>query len=680
MWGFKDIAIIQIGKAFLNKEGRKRANSTVSSVFLQPIVEGVENYKMLYKRKRRRAILLLIAFLLLMVFVLTFSVLLFNSGNNIISYNETGYVIAMGQEDVSSDQKVVVSNFLDSFKGTVELFTPIFDSFISETADVTGKSRPAGNAYQINLFGSYEAEFVTGSTMRPASFYYTKLLALVVPIAVLAIVFQGFNIMTNAEDNANKIKELVTRFILAVSMLVFTPYILSGSIIGMNLLVKELTGGQQLTEFITEFVDTVKQGYEAGTGDQINNTLNSVFSLGTNNIVAFFQSLPIILPFVLILLLFLYVSFQFIIRYLNLYFLACIYPFAIVFYIHPSTRMYPTNFWKQWITFLIHQPVFVLGYIIVQDLLFDMLEAGPQFEQVLIFLAMLLFLATINQISARIWGDVFTAVSTNIQSALGTAMAYRGATAPVRRAGSVAQDFKRGAVGGHISGFGSALGRNFGEKSGIISSISGKKAGTSFNGGVNPTKSGGLSSSVIPSGQSADAVQHTRLNDATQSEFGRSLTGNGLDVTASDPENGVLSVGGDFYASRDEKTGVSTLYTSEADAKLDGIDKSSLTKISGSSFNIKDTSNNLGRKEYNKTIGKYAKEQGFKGTVHLTPSADDSRVANNMKFAKGYNEARGIDGVVIQRFAKNAPKGDENGKINKIHIYNEVLDGQSETN
>lgn len=675
MWGLKDLAIVQIGKTFIKKEGRETISSSLKTVFIEPIKEGVSNYKKLYRANKGKAIGLLIAFLLLMSFVLLFSFnLFFSADKSFVSDTYRAGFVGMGQEDVSSDQKVVVSNFLDSFKGTVELFTPIFDSFISETADVTGKSRPAGNGYQINMFGNYEAEFTTGTTMRPASFYYTKLLALVIPIAVILIVFQGFNLMSNPEDNANQLKPIVQRFVVTIVLLVVTPYILSASIIGMNLLVKELTGGQALTEFITQFVEQVKQGYEAGTGDKINNTLNSVFSLGTNNIVAFFQSLPIILPFVLILLLFLYVSFQFIIRYLNMYFLACIYPFAVVFYIHPKTSSYPNNFWKQWITFLIHQPVFVLGYIIVQDLLFDMLEKGPGFEQVLIFLAMLLFLATINQVSARIWGDVFSAVSTNIQSAIGAGLAYRAASSPVRRGSQTLQDFKRGAVGGHVSGVGSALGRNFGEKVGITSALTGKPSSSVFS--SKKGNGGGVGVSVPKSSGSGDLVQHTSLQDATSSKFAQGFTEKGYEVTSTDSEGGVLGVSGDFYANRDEKSGLTSLYTSKDDAVLDGAKEANLTKVSGTSFNVKDLSNNNGRKEYNKTIGKYAKDSGFKGTVHLTPAADDKRVAANMKFAKGYNEARGIHGVAVQRFAQNAAKGDPKGKITKVHVYNEIMDGQ----
>ena len=127
----------------------------------------------------------------------------------------------------------------------------------------------------------------------------------------------------------------------------------------------------------------------------------------------------------IILLEIIFISLQFIIRYVNLYFLACIFPLAVVFNIHPKTSGININFWKTWITLIIHQPFFILGYVIIQNMLSEMLKTGVSLEQIILFVGMLLFLSSINIIVAKIFGDVFTAVMNNVVAAAGTALINR---------------------------------------------------------------------------------------------------------------------------------------------------------------------------------------------------------------------------------------------------------------
>ena len=55
-------------------------------------------------------------------------------------------------------------------------------------------------------------------------------------------------------------------------------------------------------------------------------------------------------------------------------------------------------------------------------MLSSMLKSGVSLEQIILFVGMLLFLSTINVIVAKIFGDVFTAITNNIVAAAGTAM------------------------------------------------------------------------------------------------------------------------------------------------------------------------------------------------------------------------------------------------------------------
>ncbi|MEI7579121.1 MAG: type IV secretion system protein [bacterium] len=658
---------MKIGKQIGNN--LNKFYSALDVVIAQPVKEAKGNYVKIYKKDRIKAIFLLIAFVLIIALSILFSVWFFNNDyptstqTNLNEFNS----MPLGQ---SSEQKTVVTSFLESYKATVQLFTPIFDGFVTSTADPTGKSQPSGNGFSYNPVANNNTEFYSGATVRPATYYSNKLLVLVTPLLVVLIVIQGFNFING--EKPEELKSFIYRVLYTVALIILTPQILSLSLIGSNLLTRYLTDGKPVTQFMVSFLDKIQQNYQSNTQDQIVTVITTITTGGTSNIVALIQSLPIILPFILILLLFLYISFQFILRFLNLYFLTAIYPFTTVFAIHPKTQGIASNYWKQWVSFLIHQPVFVLGYVIVQELLFDMLDKGASIEQILIFLAMLLFLSTINMVSSRIWGDVYTALSTNIQSAIGAGVAKNMLyDKPKAQVSGMSQSFKSGALGGLVNNFSSFAGRKTGEKLGTVNTFGKSSFGNAGGSGITAS-SGGKSAS-----SSGLKVQHTALEDGTKSFIAQGLSESGYNVTSSDPTNGVISTGGSFYAnSESDQKGLSTLYMSKSDAKLDGVKESAIKEVSIPSMSVRDTSNKLGTQEYNRKVGKFAKDKGIKSKVHLNQSTSGERVATNLKVARGLNQAQNVHGVVVKRFANNAPKGDPNGRITKFYVYNELLKGE----
>jgi cell division protein FtsW (lipid II flippase) len=52
----------------------------------------------------------------------------------------------------------------------------------------------------------------------------------------------------------------------------------------------------------------------------------------------------------IIVILFIFLAFQFIIRFVQMYFLACIYPLAVLFEVHPKMGSVSRNYWKTWIS------------------------------------------------------------------------------------------------------------------------------------------------------------------------------------------------------------------------------------------------------------------------------------------------------------------------------------------
>lgn len=658
-----------IGKIDQKWDQFKGATDTL---LVDPLKEAKGNYLRIYKKDKKKAIWLLVILLSILVASFFISYILFGRANirgGNTAQNEYYYSTTMARgegDDIDLGEDVTVSSFLESYKWALDFFTPIFDSFISQTADVTGKSTPSGNGYSFSLTASNQTEFITGTSIQPATVYYSKALVLIVPIAVLLIIIKAFNFIASPENQQESVFGYFKRVIGTIVLLIITPTIMSLSIVAVNLLSKQFIGNGSLTDFMLTFIERLEEEYSAGTADYIVSIFTNITGMG---ILGFINSLPIILPLTLILLLFLYVAFQFIIRFLNLYFLAAVYPFAVVFNMHDKTANIQNSFWKQWTSLLIHQPVFVLGYSIVQNLLDDMLNSsGVGLEQILIFLGFLLFLASINMIASRIWGDVYTAISQNISAGLGTMLASKAITTPKNIAQEKVQSFKSGAFGGLTTGVSSYTGKKFGEKVGLIKT--GGKSAFSKGGSSEKGIGGGAAGGDISGG----TVRHKGLTDGSGSFMAQDLKKQGYDIASSDPSSGVLSVGGDFYGYKDSKSGLTTLYTSQKDATLDGIAKDKVEKVSVSGLNIRDTSNKVGTQTYNQQVGKFAKEKDFKGKVHLTSSASDGWVRNNMRLAKGYNQARNVAGVAVKRYAQNAKRGDPEGKIQKIHVYNEMLE------
>ncbi len=625
------------------------------------------NYNKIYAKNRVKALILIIIFILLMLSVLFVSIKIFTKPSlqtdHSYKNNTYRYTGQSDDESVSSSQKVLVSDFLEAFKKTVEIFAPIFDSFISETADVTGKSKPSGNSYLFNLAGNYQTKFVTGAKMKPASYYSQKLLSILAPILTLIIVIEGFNTIADGESSPLKTKTFVKRLLLTGGMLVITPYILSFSILSMNFISRKLTGGDTLTEFLTQFVETVQTEYELGTSDRFISTLSTASTAGVTSTVALVKSVPILLPFLLILLLFLYISFQFIIRFLNLYFLASIYPFAIVGYLSPKLAKIPSNFWQQWTTFLIHQPVFVLGYIIVQNLLLEMLESGASFEQVLVFLALLMFLSTINQLSARLWGNVFTAISSNIMAGGATAITAKTLMSPISKGQQLGKDTMRGGLTGYGNNIASAIGAN------VFSGIKPREQSLSK---INPLQSKFTGKGLNPTSKSnLRKVNHASLSDGTKSKFAQRLEGEGIKVLDSSVKEGTLDVEGDFYTYKNKKTGLTSMYTNKKAATTDGIPKKDLVKKHVKDFTIRDLSNFQAKAEYNRKAGKLAKQnKDFSGKTHLKDVSSDDWVSDNMQITKKYNKNKGVKGLMVNRIPKDAPRGaGKKDRITKIHAY-----------
>ena len=369
----------------------------IYDILIEPLVEAKINYLKIYNKDSRRGILLMASFVLLsgilfLIFISAYSKSYsFNlPGSNIQNSNKfDSYLPNSG----SSEDVDVITKLLSDF------VWPIFEDYIGNTPDPTGKSYCYSATDKTCTFsnGNDEIQFSkTDTTMTSAQQYSATLMMIIGPIFVLLCVIQGFNIITN--ENHEDIKKLFKRFIISLILLILTPYLLSFSVILVNLLTNAIMSNESISSSLNSVVGSIITGVsqnEAAKALIEGNIL--VYFLKGRALSQMFTFLCIAIPFGLVLLLLIYICFQFIIRFLNLYFLTAVYPFVIIFNVNPKTQSIVNTYFKQWTTFIIQQPVFMLGFKIVIDMLSQLTnKGGNSLQYLIIFIGILLFLASIN--------------------------------------------------------------------------------------------------------------------------------------------------------------------------------------------------------------------------------------------------------------------------------------------
>lgn len=308
-----------------------------------------------------------------------------------------------------------ITTFKDSYKKVLETFDPIFLGFISKTPDVTGKSQEFMGGSIFNVLGYSDVLLSDGGRIDSSIKYSSKLMIIVIPSISLLLSIYVFTELLKEGDSKLPMYQVIIRVVKTVILLIITPHILSLSIQGANLISKFLMNNGGMLDFLKNFIDQIS------SDPSPDNFLSNLFFGGTS-FFGFLQSLPVLIPIMIIVILFIFLAFQFIIRFVQMYFLACIYPLAVLFEVHPKMGSVSRNYWKTWISLLIHQPFFILGYVLVQEMLLQMLKSGPSLVQIIMFVGLLLFLSGINVLVSKIFGDVFTSISQNVLAAAGTSI------------------------------------------------------------------------------------------------------------------------------------------------------------------------------------------------------------------------------------------------------------------
>lgn len=526
--------------------------------------------------------------------------------------------------------------YLEQIKTSLNSISGVFDNFITLTPDPTGLSTCSleGNL-KCSLGNGASAYFdlPTKSAVLPSTHIISdKLLVLLIPMGVIMISLEAYELIVNRQMQRGT--NILKKIILVLVLLIITPYLLSISILVINFLSHSLLENSSLTSFISHFADQLENSPSQNIFETFFRDILQALDPGGANPFSYISALPVMIPLTLIFILLLFISFQFIIRFLALYFLSALYPIVIIAFLYERSANLLKNYLKIWLTFLVQQPVFILGFILVKDVLFSIFDKGISFEALIIFVGMLIFLASINLFVSRIWGDTYAVVAQNITSAVAT------------------QAIKSNLIDKPLQ-LGSAL----------------------FSKRLAPQNVNEL---LKEKGKDISKEQEKQNGQGkTQSLLFNDLSSRGYAVK--DLNDGRLSVSGQFYAPKDQKGSVSKLYTGLKDAQADGVASTELHHLSIKELKIQDPSNYKGVRSYNAGLKSYAAENsGHLPRSGISYKSSDNKIIRNMEYAQQMNLEKGVQAIATKSDTINGDKSMRSDNILKIHTYNIILPNKNE--
>jgi hypothetical protein len=454
-----------------------------------------------------------------------------------------------------------------------------------------------------------------------------------IAIPIIAIVIAGLAFVRIGSDNTQQLKSFATRFVITIALFLIVPTVLSYSIQLNNLLVKKISEANTYTTFLQNYFDKSEELM------MNNNESSEKFGIPSFDISlqsGIFKSLGkfivqvflFAITFLFLLGGLLYIGFQFVIRFATLLFLSVLYPIIIPFALSDRTEQIVHTYFKTWFTFLIQQPAFVLGLAIATDIFNHILQSnGPSAGMLFFFSGFLFFLAGVNTLVTRIFGDAWTSVSNNLQATVSS----KTTTHTLQRA----HQTSKGLISGSLGFAQQYLKQENGLPEATQKEISKENAGSS-------NKYGRYQSATIEPVRSKDAP----------TPFAQELSGKGLQVEVENKKQGIVSVTGEGYAHHDGKNGLTAIYSTRLDAIHDGVPENELRKIQLdkeqfidlSSFNKQNPSpHHLNAMQEAQKAGKSI------DYAYVKRSSPPHKVKNFLELAKERNDALGIQGVVVQR-------------------------------
>jgi len=528
---------------------------------------------------------------------------------------------------VEDDSSTVIS----LLKNFVQGFDSLLGGFIFYTPD------PLADTIKLK-----DDSVIPGVTKYRDIFYQ-------IAIPILAIIISFIAITKIGSDNTYELKSFAVRLVIVVILFLTVPHVLSYSIQFNNLLVAKISQTQQFTGFLEEYFDKSQEKIDA-------NENSEQFGIPSFDIAlrgGIFKSLGkfivqvflFALTFLFLLCGFLYLGFQFVIRFSTLLFLGVIYPIVLPFALTEKTQNIVQTFFKTWFTFLIQQPAFVLGFAIATDIFKSILESqGPSVGMLFFYTGFLFFLGGVNMLVARIFGDVWSSMSNNMMAAVST----RTIMAPIN---SSIGNFKTGVTGN--KSFSNALGNQIRNRfltkqsfSDYSSSNSQNKQSYSSNNTNKEYKENKTSSPVAP--------------------FSQSLSQKGFNIQSENPKQGIVSVSGRAYKHED-KNGLTSYYPTITEAIQDGIPQDKVTQVDLNKEKFIDLSsfNKNNPNPHNFNAMQESKKQGKEiDYAYVNESSPPHKVRHFLDLSATRNQTFGVKGVIVERQAKK-------GSDSVIRLYSQ---------
>jgi fumarate reductase subunit D len=416
----------------------KTVYSGFGGAVIAPVLEFSKSWVEIFKQNRRNAVLIVLGLILLFAFscFLSFKILIEPyygnttiesvpySSNISSNYRSIGG-ISVDQDNADQGKRRAVDTYLTTYSSIFEYVGDFFNDYVGVTVDPSGHSKYAGGSVEFipTVSPSDKLTFSTENFLYSTARYSGILLAIVAPVLVLLVVITGIQILMN-QSNHNLFAQLtskMTRLVMSGAMIfIITPLLLTSSVMVTNLLNGTIlsTGAKacgwesnqtDLKCFFKETVDSIK--LSQGGGQQVDIAGWDIVGwakVQTNNFTGFFAIIPLVIITLIMVILLFVVLIQFVVRYLQLYFLFIIYPIVSVFWFSKDTTRYYGEYWKQIITLLLQQPVFLLCFVIFADMSTALIADITKPANLLIFTIFLGFLATVPAtLTARIFGDVW---------------------------------------------------------------------------------------------------------------------------------------------------------------------------------------------------------------------------------------------------------------------------------
>lgn len=503
-------------------------------------------------------------------------------------------------------------------------------------------------------------------------------LAISIFLTTALIMIKGITLFF--DNNTFVMRSLLNKFIIVGILFSCTPAVLSLGIQLFNLLCQQIlhlgsitTTDSALSQLSTKIFSDISDFIQKG-GDSMHfgipmmdfSFLTLPADLMKMVVTTGFELTIFLITIVFFLIGYCFILFQFGIRFFKLLVMSVLYPFIIPLALFDATTGIVYSYYLVWLSFMVHQVAFVLGFVLVSQVFNSLLQhVGISSGLLVLYISALFALGGIGDFVARFFGDPWAVFSTRMQAAVigGVGVAS-------------VKDFKRGAMSGGVNGFRSLAGKTLAQKANWLS-----KDGKQFSfKGIRPEEKPPLQ--VHHTYDNAPGVVYAPRPDAVSSHeasasrvfvpsLTREIQAQGVKADLLNAKTGEVQLHKTpVYQYAHPEKPLLINYLSKSDALKDGLREDQLKKsvIEGKFADYSSFYKSGIKNPHNTVITRKAQQQGFTGDTHIGLTGSEDRVKNHLIVGKDYFKEKEIAGIIGKRSGNYNGTQNKNGeKIIKIY-------------